>query len=100
MANLDHGDFDPAACTLHIRQGKGGKSRLLPVGERAAAWLGRYLRDSRPLFDHLPAETAMFLSGYGTRITPAYLGNWVAGLIKRCGIQHAGACHRFRNVYS
>ena len=97
MANLDHGDYDPAARTLLVRQGKGGKSRLLPVGERAAAWLERYLAESRPLFDHLPQETAMFLSGYGTRITPAYLGTWVKGLMKRCAIDKPGSCHLFRH---
>jgi len=36
MAGLDHGDYDPAARTLRIRRGKGGKGRLLPVGGRAA----------------------------------------------------------------
>jgi integrase/recombinase XerD len=28
--------------------GKGGKERLVPLGEEALAWLQRYLRDSRP----------------------------------------------------
>ena len=76
-------DYDPDAHTLLVRHGKGGKSRLLPVGGRAAFWLDRYLAESRPLFDHLPNETALFLTGYGTRITPAYLGTWVAGQLKK-----------------
>ena len=97
MTQLDHGDYDPAAHTLLIRHGKGNKSRLLPVGERAAWWLDRFLAESRPLFDHLPNETALFLSGYGTRITPAYLGNWVAGLMKQAEISKPGSCHLFRH---
>ncbi|MEI7957005.1 MAG: tyrosine-type recombinase/integrase, partial [Verrucomicrobiota bacterium] len=97
MTQLDHGDYDPAAHTLLIRHGKGNKSRLLPVGERAAWWLDRFLAEARPLFDHLPSETALFLSGYGTRITPAYLGNWVAEQMKSAGITKAGACHLFRH---
>lgn len=97
LANLDLGDFDPCDQTLHIRRGKGGKSRMLPVGQRAATWLGCYLGDSRPRFDHLPGVTAMFLSGYGTRITPVYLGNWIKKLMKRCGIDKPGACHLFRH---
>ncbi|BDS05404.1 hypothetical protein NT6N_04440 [Oceaniferula spumae] len=95
MTDLDHGDYDATAHTLLIRRGKGGKSRLLPVGERAAVWLDRYLSESRPHFAHLPSETAMFLSGYGTRITPAYLGNWVAGQMKLAGITTKGSCHLF-----
>ena len=57
--------------TLHIRHGKGDKSRLLPVGGRGAWWLDRFLAEARLLFDHMPNETALFLSGYGTRITSA-----------------------------
>jgi integrase/recombinase XerD len=97
MTQLDHGDYNPAARTLHIRQGKGGKSRLLPVGERAAAWLDRFLENSRPRFAHLPQETAMFLTGYGTRITPAYLGTWVAGQMKLADVTISGSCHLFRH---
>ena len=97
MTCLDHGDYDPSARTLLVRQGKGGKSRILPVGERAAWWLERYLAEARPLFSHLPAETALFLSGYGTRFSPAYLGNWVAGLMKKVGIYKVGSCHLFRH---
>jgi integrase/recombinase XerD len=73
MANLDHGDYDSASRTLIVRKGKNGKDRMLPVGERAAAWLDRFLVESRPLFDHLPHETALFLTGYGTRFSPDYL---------------------------
>ncbi len=97
MTGLDHGDYDPHARTLHVRKGKFGKARLLPVGERAAAWLDLFLRDARPNFDHLPAETALFLSGYGTRITPAYLGTWLKKLMQRCGIDKPGSCHLFRH---
>ena len=97
MANLDHGDYDPGTGTLLVRKGKGGKSRMLPVGERAAAWLARYLAESRPLFHHLPQESALFLSGYGTRFSPAYLGNWIKKLMKHCGIDKPGSCHLWRH---
>jgi integrase/recombinase XerD len=97
MTELDPGDYDPDSQTLLIRHGKGDKSRLLPVGGRAAFWLDRYLAEARPLFDHLPNETALFLSGYGTRITPSYLGTWVAGQMKKVGITKPGACHLFRH---
>ncbi|MEY4246198.1 MAG: site-specific tyrosine recombinase XerC [Verrucomicrobiota bacterium] len=97
MANLDHGDYDSSGRTLLVRRGKNGKSRMLPVGERAAWWLDRYLAESRPLFAYLPVETSLFLSGYGTRFSPAYLGNWVSGLMKKAGIEKVGSCHLFRH---
>lgn len=97
MINLDLGDYEPTTQTIHIRRGKGGKSRLAPIGERAASWMDRYLAESRPLFDHLPNETALFISGYGTRITSGYLGTWVKKLMLRCGIDKTGSCHLFRH---
>ena len=97
LTKLDHGDYDPQAGTISIRQGKGGKSRMLPVGERAGAWLDRFLAESRPLFEHLPQETALFLSGYGSRLSPAYLTNWTKKLLIRCGIDKPGSCHLFRH---
>jgi hypothetical protein len=42
-------------------------------------------------------QTALFLSGYGTRISPAYLGNWIKKLLKRCGIDKPGSCHLWRH---
>ncbi len=97
MVNLDIGDFDAHGATLHIRKGKGGRSRLLPVGSRAACWIHRYLADSRPLLARLPNEPALLLSGYATRLTSAYLGNWVRGRLEAAGVTTPGACHLFRH---
>jgi len=97
MTRIDHGDFDPFARTLLIRRGKGGKSRMVPVGERAAWWLEHYLAESRALFSHIPSETAMFLSGYGMRLSPAYLGNWVTATMRKAGIPKGFSCHSLRH---
>ncbi len=97
MTRLEIGDYDPHARTLLVRRGKNGKSRLLPVGGHAAAWLDRYLAGARPLIAFLPAESSLFLSGYGTAFTPAYLGTWVSKQMKRVGITKPGASHLFRH---
>ncbi len=97
MTRLEAGDYDPDARTLLVRRGKNGKSRLLPVGGHAAYWLDRYLAEARPLIAFLPAESSLFLSGYGTAFTPAYLGTWVAKQMKRVGIAKLGASHLFRH---
>ena len=31
-----------------IRQGKGRKDRMVPIGERAVAWVEQYLQEVRP----------------------------------------------------
>ena len=97
MVRLELGDFDPAQRTLHVRRGKGGKSRLLPVGDRAARWLSHYLAEIRPLLAGHPGERALFLSGYGSAFSPAYLGNWVARQMRKAGIEKKGSCHLFRH---
>jgi integrase/recombinase XerD len=35
---------------LYIRQGKGGRQRVVPLGEAAAAWLEAYLKEVRPVY--------------------------------------------------
>src|SRR3954453_15442513 len=45
---LDLGDVDFEQELVHIRRGKGGKERVVPLGEEAALWLARYLREARP----------------------------------------------------
>jgi integrase/recombinase XerD len=41
-------DVDRERKTLTIRQGKGKKDRMIPIGERALAWVEKYLREARP----------------------------------------------------
>src|SRR5881227_68730 len=45
--DLDLGDVDFEQELVHVR-GKGGKERVVPLGEEAAHQLGLYLRESRP----------------------------------------------------
>src|SRR5207302_6068627 len=52
--------------------GKGGKERIVPLGEEAAVWLARYLRDARPALA-AGAENAFFLSARGRRLDTSTL---------------------------
>lgn len=97
LVNLDLRDLDLQGGTVHIREGKGGKSRLVPVGGSALHWLERYLDETRPRLVLDTAEQALFLSGYGERISPGYLGNWVSRTIKAAGIGRRGGCHLLRH---
>ncbi|MDG0995488.1 MAG: site-specific tyrosine recombinase XerC [Akkermansiaceae bacterium] len=97
LVNLDLADLDRQGSTIHIREGKGGKSRLVPVGKSALHWLERYLDETRPRLVLDNTEQALFLSGYGERISPGYLGNWVSRTIKAAGISRRGGCHLLRH---
>ena len=48
LAGLKIYDIDADRTTLTIRQGKGRKDRVIPIGERALAWIAKYLNESRP----------------------------------------------------
>jgi site-specific recombinase XerD len=69
--DLDLADVDFEQEHVRVR-GKGGKERVVPLGEEAAVWLARYLRDSRPGLA-AGAEDALFLSARGRRLDTSTL---------------------------
>jgi len=69
--DLDLGDVDFEQERLLVR-GKGGKERVVPLGEEAAWWVARYLRDARPRLAR-GAENALFLSARGRRLDTSTL---------------------------
>jgi len=69
--DLDLGDVDFEQEGVHVR-GKGGKERVVPLGEEAADVLARYLRDARPALAQ-GANDALFLSARGRRLDTSTL---------------------------
>jgi site-specific recombinase XerD len=63
---LDLADVDFERETVHVH-GKGGKERVVPLGEEAAHHVARYLRDGRPELAQ-GAVDALFLSARGRRL--------------------------------
>jgi site-specific recombinase XerD len=63
---LDLADVDFEREVVHVR-GKGGKERVVPLGEEAAHHLSRYLREGRPELA-TEAVDAVFLSVRGRRL--------------------------------
>ena len=63
---LDLTDVDFEREAVHVH-GKGGKERVVPLGEEAAHHLARYLRDGRPALARAAAD-ALFLSVRGRRL--------------------------------
>lgn len=100
LANLDLDDWQSERRTLLVRRGKGNKDRLLPVGKQASGWLDRYLEKVRPHLAHDDTETALFVSGYGHRFNPDYLGNWVRKQLDECGVTQSGSCHLLRHSFA
>jgi site-specific recombinase XerD len=63
---LELGDVDFDREQLHVR-GKGGKERVVPLGEEAALLLAHYLHEARPKLVRA-AENGVFVSARGKRL--------------------------------
>ena len=71
VVSLDLRDVDFDQEHVHVR-GKGGKERIVPLGERAAHAVALYLRDARPALAG-GANDALFLSVRGRRLDTSTL---------------------------
>ncbi|HVT05231.1 MAG TPA: site-specific tyrosine recombinase XerC [Thermoanaerobaculia bacterium] len=91
-------DLDPERGTLMIRQGKGKKDRMVPIGERAIAWTLSYLRDVRASLVSIPDDGTLFLTSTGYAFSPDVLGHIVREYVKSAGTGKTGACHLFRHT--
>jgi site-specific recombinase XerD len=69
---LDLGDVDFEQEAVLVQHGKGGKERVVPLGEEAGHWVARYLREARPQLVR-GAESALFLSARGRRLDTSTL---------------------------
>jgi site-specific recombinase XerD len=69
---LDLADVDFEQELVHVRHGKGGKERVVPLGEEAAHWVSRYLHEARPALA-AGANDALFLSVRGHRLDTSTL---------------------------
>ncbi len=86
---LDLVDVDFEQEHVHIRNGKGAKDRVVPLGERAAEAVARYLREGRPQLARGAAD-ALFLSARGRRLDTSTLRRLVPHPHR---LRHAFATH-------
>ena len=98
LTRLALADIDHAKVTVFIRAGKGAADRLLPLGERALAWITRYLADARPVLCRDPAVTALFVASDGGPVSKVRVGQLAHGYIAASGTGKTGACHLFRHT--
>lgn len=98
VVNLTVYDLDLERGTLMVRQGKGKKDRMVPIGERAVAWLERYLNDIRPGLVVPPDDATFFLTSGGEPLSPNRLTQLVREYVDAAAIGKRGACHLFRHT--
>ncbi len=101
LVGLDVASIEFESETIRVR-GKGGKDRILPLGEPAQAALSTYLSQGRPALVADPSQAALLLSKSGRRLSPSdvtrRLGRWVheaaiAGRVSPHALRHSFATH-------
>lgn len=80
--------------------GKGGKERLVPLGEEALSWLDRYFREGRPALLKSPISEILFLTRRGTAMTRQAFWYLIKRYAKQAGIWKALSPHSLRHAFA
>jgi integrase/recombinase XerD len=98
LIGLDIHCIDTERGTVMIRQGKGRKDRMIPIGDRALAWIEKYRDEVRPDLTLGDGEGTLFLTAQGQAFTPNRLTQLVRRQIDAAEIGKRGSCHLFRHT--
>ena len=98
LVHLTIYDINHKKGTLTVRQGKGKKDRVLPIGERAIAWVDQYVVDGRPALVADPDHGRLFVQNWGGAMAPKVAGAVVKHYVDQSGVGKKGSCHLFRHA--
>ena len=91
-------DVDQKHGLVAIREGKGKRDRIVPVGERALFWLSRYLTEVRPALVGPCDDSVVFLTMSGESFTPNHLSWLTRFYVRSAETGKTGVCHIFRHT--
>jgi integrase/recombinase XerD len=91
-------DADLQGGTVFVRQGKGKKDRVVPIGGRAVGWIEKYLLQIRPRLTVEPDDMTLFLSQYGEPISRDHLSGMVHDYIEAANLGKSGGPHLLRHA--
>jgi integrase/recombinase XerD len=104
ITNLRADDLDLNRGTVFVRQGKGAKDRVVPIGERACRWVEKYLFKVRPDLVDVMDDGSLFLAKHGAGMAPKQLSVIVRGAIASANLERFqdthpnAACHLLRHA--
>lgn len=98
LSNLKLYDVETEGGRVFVRQGKGKKDRVIPIGERAAGWVARYVEEARPRLVSGVDEGWLFLTNEGGYFSPERMTEFVRDYVEKAGLGKKGACHLFRHT--
>ena len=98
LCGLDFCHVDRAGAVVTVRKGKGGKDRLVPVGERALQALAHYLQNGRPKMN--PRGAALFVGEWGERLKTKTLNCNFSRWCEKAGIEPPITPHLLRHAFA
>lgn len=99
LIGLDVASVDYESDTVRI-EGKGGKTRLVPLGEQARAALQRYLGGARPALHRGDEEPALFVSKSGRRLSTSDVRRRLRGRARDALIAEGVHPHALRHSFA
>ncbi len=91
---------------INVRQGvvrvigKGGRERLIPIGDEALAWLSRYLVEGRPVLTRGAPIDALFPSQRSRAMTRQTFWHAIKKYVARVGIVRNVSPHTLRHAFA
>ena len=83
---------------ITVRRGKGGRSRVVPMGMVAGKYLRRYLKKARPQLVRRHSDDTVFLTRTGTGLSRDGVGYLMRRIAERVGLTKKLTCHGLRHT--
>lgn len=93
VRNLRIGDVDTVRAMIHVRQGKGKKDRMLPMGVMLARGIKTYLATEKP-------DTFLFEGHDGKEYSQRGAQSAMSQAVKKSGIAKEVSLHTLRHTYA
>ncbi len=97
LVKLQKADIDFENEVVLIRQGKGQRDRVVPIGRQALNWLKRYLQEVRPFWAKKASTSRLFITARGTPFSTHSLSHQAAIYFTNAKISQNGGVHLFRH---
>jgi len=92
-------NLDLNAAVLRVT-GKGGKDRLVPLGEEALYWLSRYLKESRPSMLNGKRCAEVFVTARGSGMTRQAFWYLLKRRAQKAGLHKPLSPHTLRHAFA
>ena len=97
VANLLIDDVDTDGGYVYVREGKGGKDRVVPLGQSVCDLVKSYLTGIRPEWINAAKGKHLFLNRWGKGMDPQAVAQVVHKYARRAGIEKPVSTHTFRH---